>query len=42
MLKKWKRTIGKRNVFGVLLTDLSKAFDCLSNELKSAKLNVWF
>ena len=30
MLEKWKSAVDKRKSFGVLLTDLSMAFDCLS------------
>ena len=30
----------KGEVFGVLITDLSKVFDCLSHELIIAKLNA--
>ena len=41
MLEKWKRTVDNRNIFGVLLTDLSKAFYCLSHELIIAKLNAY-
>ena len=40
MLEKWKPAIGNRKMFGVLLTDLSKAFDCLSHDLLVAKLNA--
>ena len=29
MLEKWKKAIDTKQVFGALLTDLSKAFDCL-------------
>ena len=32
MLEKWKSPVDKGKAFGVLLTDLSKAFDCLSHE----------
>ena len=32
--------IDNRKIFGVLLTDLSKAFDCLSQDLLIAKLNA--
>ena len=40
-LGKWKRNVDKGNVSGSLLTDLSKAFDCLSDELIIAKLSVY-
>ena len=33
MLETWKRSVDKGKVFGALLTDLSKAFDCLNHEL---------
>ena len=37
ILGKWKSAIGKGKYCGVLLTDLSKAFDCISQELLLAK-----
>ena len=33
MIEKWKLAVDKGKSFGTLLTDLSKAFDCLSHEL---------
>ena len=41
MLEKWKNAIDKGKVFGVLLTDPSKAFDFLLHELIIAKLNAY-
>ena len=37
MLEKWKSATDNKKLFGALLTDLSKAFDCLSHELLIAE-----
>ena len=37
MLEKWKKAVDTKNIFGALLTDLSKAFDCLPHDLIIAK-----
>ena len=39
MLEKWNSATDNKKLFGALLTDFSKAFDCLSHELLIAKLN---
>ena len=41
MLEKWKSAVDNKKTFGALLTDLSKAFDCLSHDLLLAKLNAY-
>ena len=41
MLEKWNSSVDKEKASGVLLTDLSKAFDCLPHELIIAKLNAY-
>ena len=41
MLERWKKAIDQGKLAGALLTDLSKAFDCLNHELQIAKLEAY-
>ena len=41
MLEKWKSGVDNKRNFGAILTDMSKAFGCLSNDLLFAKLNAY-
>ena len=40
MIKKVKKILDKGETFGALLTDLSKASDCMTDDLLTAKLHV--
>ena len=41
MIEKWKRAVDNGGVFAALLTDLSKAFDCIPHNLIIAKLAAY-
>ena len=41
LIEKWKKSIDNGGAFGALMTDLSKAFDCLSHELLIANLEAY-
>ena len=41
MIEKWKRILDNGGICGALLTDLSKAFDCLTHDLLIAKLEAY-
>ena len=41
LLEKWRYNIDQGRMFGALLTDLSKAFDCLPHDIIIAKLNAY-
>ena len=40
MIEKWRKCLDNKGKTGVLLTDLSKAFDCLNHEFLIAKLSA--
>ena len=41
MIEMWRKALDERQVAGSILTDLSKAFDCLSHDLLIAKLAAY-
>jgi hypothetical protein len=41
MIEMWKKALDEQKVAGAILTDLSKAFDCISHELLIAKLEAY-
>ena len=41
MIDKWKKAVDNNKIFGAVLTDLSKAFDCICHDLLIAKLNAY-
>ena len=40
MIDKWKKAVDNNKIFGAVLTDFSKAFDCICHDLLIAKLNA--
>ena len=41
MIEKWKNALDKKKHAGAILTDRSKAFDCINHELLIAKLEAY-
>ena len=41
LIEKLKKTVDNGDAFKALITDLLKAFDCLSHELLTAKLDAY-
>lgn len=41
MIEMWRKALDEHKIAGAILTDLSKAFDCLSHDLLIAKLHAY-
>ena len=41
MIEKFRKSVDKGKTFAVLLTNLSKVFDCLPHNINIAKLNTY-
>ena len=41
MIEMWRKALDEKKVVGAVLTDLSKAFDCLPHDLLIAKLHAY-
>ena len=41
MIELWKKALDNKKIAGGVLTDLSKAFDCLNHNLLVAKLDAY-
>ena len=41
MLENWKKSLDSKKQVGAVLTDLSKAFDCLNHDLLIAKFEAY-
>ena len=41
MIERWKSALDKNKIAGALITDISKAFNCLNHELLIAKLDAY-
>ena len=41
LIEEWKKSLYDKNIIGAVLTDLSKAFDCIPHDLLVAKLHAY-